>query len=50
MSVELREDYVMPQWLYNVHVDGVVREINARVSRKVMKQLYDQILFEDNTD
>ena len=29
--VDLRQRYVMSPWLCNMHMDGVVREVKARV-------------------
>ena len=31
LNVGLRQGCVMSPWLFNVHVDGVVREVNVRV-------------------
>ena len=31
--VGLRQGYVMSPWLFNVYIDGVVREVNVRVGK-----------------
>ena len=31
VTVSLRQGCVMSIWLFNVYMDGVIREINARV-------------------
>ena len=31
VNVRLRQGCVMSPWLFNVYMDGVVREVNARV-------------------
>ena len=30
INVELRQGCVMSRWLFNVYIDGVVRDVNAR--------------------
>ena len=57
VSVVLRHGCAMSQWLFNVYMDGVVREVNARVLRKGLKQPsvngdrfeIHQLLFTDDT-
>ena len=34
VKVGLRQGYVMSLWLFNVYMDGVVREVNVRVLEK----------------
>ena len=34
VNVGLRQGYVMSPWLFNVYMDGVVREVNVRVLGK----------------
>ncbi len=34
VNVGLRQGCVMSPWLFNVYMDGVVREVNARVEGK----------------
>ena len=34
VNVRLLQGCVMSQWLFNVYMDGVVREVNARVLGK----------------
>ena len=34
VNVELRQGCVMSPWLFNVYMDGVVREVNVRVLGK----------------
>ena len=31
VNVGLRQGYVMSAWLFNMYMDGVVRELNERV-------------------
>ena len=55
--VGLRQGCVMSPWLFNVYMDGVVREVNARVFGKVLELLsvndgrfeINQLLFADDT-
>ncbi len=35
VNVGLQQGCVMSPWLFNVYMDGVVREVNARVQVKV---------------
>ena len=39
VNVQLREGCVMSQWLFNVYMDGVVREVNIRVLGKGLELL-----------
>ena len=34
VNILLRQGCVMSPWLFNVYMDGVVREVNVRVLRK----------------
>ena len=34
VNVRLRQSCVMSPWLFNVYMDGVVREVNVRVLEK----------------
>ena len=34
VNVRLRQGYVTSPWLFNVNMDGVVREVNVRVLGK----------------
>ena len=34
VNVELRQGCVLSPWLFNVYMDGVVREVNVRVLRE----------------
>ena len=53
----LRKGYVMSPWLFNVYLDGVVREVNVRVLGKELELLsangsrleINQLSFEDKT-
>ena len=57
MRVGLRQGCVMSLWLFNLYIDGVVREVNARVLGKVLKMVdgndneweRNQLLFADDT-
>ena len=57
VNVELRQSCVMSPWLFNVHMDGVVREVNVRVLEKGLELLcanggsfeINQLLFADDT-
>ena len=57
MRVGLRQGYVMSPWLFNVYIDGVVREVNARVLGRGLKLIdgndngweLNQLLFVDDT-
>ena len=56
-NVGLRQGCVMSPWLFNVYIDGVVREVNAGVLGKVLELLsanggrfeINQLLFADDT-
>ena len=37
MRVGLRQGCVMSLWLFNLHIDGVVREVNAQVLGRGLK-------------
>ena len=37
VRVGLRQGCVMLAWLFNLHIDGVVREVNARVFGRGLK-------------
>ena len=39
VNVELRQVCVMSAWLFNVYIDGVVREVNVRVLGKGLELL-----------
>ena len=39
VNVGLRQGYVMSPWLLNVYMNGVVREVNARVLGKWLELL-----------
>ena len=39
VNVELRQCCVMSPWLFNVYIDGVVREVNVRVLGKWLELL-----------
>ena len=39
VNVGLRQNCVMPPWLFNVYMDGVVREVNVRVLGKGLELL-----------
>ncbi len=39
VNVGLRQGCVMSPWLFNVYMDGVVREVNARVQGKSLVML-----------
>ena len=53
----LRQGCVMSPWLFNLHMDGVVREVNVRVLGKGLELLsanggrceINQLLFADDT-
>ena len=57
VNVGLRQGCVMPPWLFNVNMDGVVREVNVRMLGKGLKLLsanggrfeINQLLFADNS-
>ena len=57
VNVGLRQGCVMSSWLFNVYMDGVDREVNARVLGKGLEQLsvngcrfeINQLLFADDT-
>ena len=57
VNVGLRQGCVMSPWLFNVYMDGVVREVNVRVLRKGLELLsvkggmfeINQQLFADDT-
>ena len=57
VNVGLRRGCVMSPWLFNVYMDGVVREVNVRVLRKELELLsanggrfeINQLLFADDT-
>ena len=57
VNVGLRQGCVMTPWLFNVHMDGVVREVNVRVLGKGLELLsangsrfeINQLLFTDDT-
>ena len=57
VNVELRQGGVMSPWLFNVYMDGVLRELNARVLGKELDLLsanggrfeINQLLFADDT-
>ena len=39
VNVGLRQGSVMSPWLFNVYMDGVVREVNVRVLEKGLELL-----------
>ena len=39
VNVGLRQGCVMSSWLFNVYMDGVVREVNVRVGGKELELL-----------
>ena len=39
VNVGLRQGSVMSTWLFNVYMEGVVREVNARVLVKALELL-----------
>ncbi len=39
VNVGLRQGCVMSPWLFNVYMDGIVREVNARVQGKCLVRL-----------
>ena len=57
VNVGLRQGCVMSPWLFNVYMDGVVREVNVRVLGKGLELLnanggrfeINQLLFADDT-
>ena len=57
VNVGLRQGCVMSPWLFNVHKDGVVQDVNARVLGKGLGLLsgnggrfeINQLLFADDT-
>ena len=57
VRVGLRQGCVMSPWLFNIYMDGLVREVNARVFGKGLKLLdgneneweMNQLLFADDT-
>ena len=57
VRVGLRQGCVMLPWLFNLYIDGVVREVNARVLGRGLKLVdgndieweLNQFLFEDDT-
>ena len=57
VNVGLRQGCVMSLWLFNVYMDGVVREVNVRALGKGLELLsanagrfeLNQLLFADNT-
>ena len=57
VNVGLRQGFVMSPWLFNVYMDGVVREVNVRVLGKGLELLnanggrfeINQLLFADDT-
>ena len=57
VNVGLRQGCVMSPWLFNVYMDGVVREVNVRVLGKRLGLLsanggrfeINQLLFADDT-
>ena len=57
VNVGLRQGCVMSPWLFNVYMDGVVREVNVRVLEKGLELLsangdwfeLNQLLFADDT-
>ena len=57
IDVGLRQRYVTSPWLFNVYMDGVVKEVNVRVPGKGLELLsangdrfeINQLLFADDT-
>ena len=57
VKVGLRQGCVMSPWLFNLYIDGVVREVNARVLGRGLKLIdrneneweMNQLLFADDT-
>ena len=57
VNLGLRQDCVMYPWLFNVYMEGVVREVNVRVLGKGLELLsanggrfeINQLLFADDT-
>ena len=57
VRVGLRQGCVMPPWLFNLYIDGVVGEVNARVPGRGLKLVdgndneweLNQLLFADDT-
>ena len=57
VKVGLRQGCVMSPWLFNLYIDGVVREVNARVMGRGLKLIdananeweLNQLLFADDT-
>ena len=57
VNVGLRQGCVMSPWLFNIYMDGVVREVNVRVLGKGLELLsanggrfeINQLLFADDT-
>ena len=57
VRVELRQGCVMSPWLFNLYIDGVVREVNARALGRGLKLVdgndneweLNQLLFADDT-
>ena len=57
VNVGLRQGSVMSPWLFNVYMDGVVREVNVRILGKGLELLsanggrfeINQLLFADDT-
>ena len=57
VRVGLRQGCVMSPWLFNLYIDGVVREVNARVLGRGLKLVdgndneweLNQLLFADDT-
>ena len=57
VNVGLRQGCVMSPWLFNMYIDGVVREVNARVSGRGLELVNEngvrweicQLLFADDT-
>ena len=57
MRVGLRQGCVMSPWLFNLYIDGVVREVNARALGRGLKLVdgndneweLNQLLFADDT-
>ncbi len=51
VNVGLRQGCAMSSWLFNVYMDGVVREMNARVQGNglALEWKISQLLFMDDT-